>query len=67
MISVSKKENYGYFYCVYNNLKDPFPFVLHEGEKTPTVDSRCTIYHVGLMTRKQDFKHSLLIHPQKEK
>ena len=46
MISVSKKEHYGYFYCVYNNLKDPFQFVLHEGEKTPMVDSRCTIYHV---------------------
>ena len=42
MISVSKKGNYGYFYCVHDRLEDFFHFVLHHAEKTPMVDTQCT-------------------------
>ena len=55
MISVSKKGNYGYFCCAHDSLEDLFYFVLHHAEKTPMVDSRCTFYHVGLMTYRQGF------------
>ena len=42
MISVSKKGDYGYSFCVHDSLEDLFYFVLHHAEKTLMVDSRCT-------------------------
>ena len=68
VISVSKKGNYGYFCCVHDSLEDLFYFVLHHAEKIPMVDSQCSFLSGWTKGHKgRDFKHSLLIYPQKEK
>ena len=48
MISVSKKENYGYFYCVHYDNLQPRLICIASSWGTPMVDSRCTFYQVGL-------------------